>query len=38
MVVVGAATALAYGRPVLTANPRDFARVPGLTVHQLAGQ
>jgi tRNA(fMet)-specific endonuclease VapC len=31
-----AATALAHGQPVLTANPRDFARVPGLAVHHLA--
>ena len=29
-----AATALAYDYPVLTENPRDFERVPGLVVHQ----
>lgn len=31
-----AATALTHGYDVLTDNLRDFARVPGLTVHQPA--
>jgi tRNA(fMet)-specific endonuclease VapC len=29
-----AATALAYGLPVMTENVRDFERVPGLVVHR----
>lgn len=32
-----AATALAHGYAVATANPRDFSRVPGLTVIHVAG-
>jgi tRNA(fMet)-specific endonuclease VapC len=31
-----AATALAHGYDVLTDNPRDFDRIPGLVVHQPA--
>lgn len=31
-----AATALAHGLPVYTANPADFAGIPGLDVHHVA--
>jgi predicted nucleic acid-binding protein len=30
-----AATALAHGLPVYTCNPRDFAGITGLTVHEV---